>query len=157
MPRRTRRSKAAAAGIAADADEPIATDIASDNDGDASHDADDANLTSTSEKMWNNTQSALSDHLLPLVSKPEELLTSLLNKDASATNARVGLVTISQQLFRYIEHLAHAEEELKAIQKDQKLREDDPAFSEEDEEKVNDDNDDGEPCTLSGLASLYVG
>jgi len=157
MPRRTRRSKAAAAGIAADADEPIVTDIASDNDGDASHDADDANLTSTSEKMWNNTQSALSDHLLPLVSKPEELLTSLLNKDASATNARVGLVTISQQLFRYIEHLAHAEEELKAIQKDQKLREDDPAFSEEDEEKVNDDNDDGEPCTLSGLASLYVG
>mmetsp|Transcript_2597 Transcript_2597/g.4218 ORF Transcript_2597/g.4218 Transcript_2597/m.4218 type:complete len:871 (+) Transcript_2597:124-2736(+) len=154
MPRRTRRSQVAAASIAYDADEPIiASDIAPDEDDQLS--LDDYANTSTSEKMWNNTQSVLSNHLLPLVSKPEDLLTSLLNKDASATNARVDLVAISQQLFRYIEHLAHAEEELKAIQKDQKLSEIDPALSEEEEEKVNDCDD--EPCTLSGLASLYTG
>lgn len=156
MPRRTRRSKAAATGRLVDADdEPLTTD-------DGPFDADIANpTTSRSEKMWTNTQSALSDHLLTLVSKPEELLTSLLNKEASADDggvgqARIGLVTISQQLFRYIEHLAHAEEELKAIQKDQKLIELDPSLSEEEEEeKANDDDD--EPCTLSGLPSLYIG
>lgn len=154
MPRRTRRSQAAAA-VADDADKPLPSDNTSDNESDASNDAEDANLTSTSEIMWNNTQSALSDHLLPLVSTPEDLLTTLLNKD-DATNARLDLVTISQHLFRYIEHLAHAEEELKAIQKDQKLRELDPALSEE-EEKAMDEEDDIDPCTLSGLASLYVG
>ena len=165
MPRRTRRSQAAAASIADDdddADKPITSDdIASDQDKDdqPADDDDDANI-STTEKMWNNTQSVLSNRLLPLVSKPEELLTSLLNKDAASsatTNARVDLVTISQQLFRYIEHLAHAEEQLKAIQKEQKLREIDPALMEEEEEEKVNDCDDEEPCTLSGLASLYIG
>jgi len=157
MPRRTRRSQAAANSLVDDADEPPTTDVTLDDNDDASHDA---NPISRSEKLWNHTQCALSAHLLPLLSKPEDLLTSFLNKNSSAINddggvgqARIGLVTLSQQLFRYIEHLAQAEEELKAILNDQKLGEVYPALSEE-EEKANDDD---EPCTLSGLRSLYVG
>ena len=157
MPKRTRSTKTPAADIINDTIEAL-----NDEESDASHQSsiEDAKPTSTSEKLWNSTQSALSNNLLPLVSKPEELLTTLLNKDASSVdnggqNSRVGLVTISQQLFRYIEHLAHAEEELKAIQKDAKLRELDPTLSDNEEEEKEEVDED--PCTLSGLASLYVG
>lgn len=134
---------------------------------DDAFDSADANPTTRSEKMWNDTQSSLCDHLLPLVSKPEELLTSLLNNNTTSSagndgnsgrtdQARVGLVTISQQLFRYIEHLAHAEEELKTTKNEAPHA----TLSDEEEKSIDGDDEEGnddDPCTLSGLPSLYIG
>ena len=122
---------------------------------------------SKSEKMWNTSQSVLASNLLPLISRPEDLLTSLLSENNHASNndgkakqhvARQQLLSTSQQLFQYIEHLASMEEKLKEMQKQKKLQE----FAEEEEkvaenEDLLEESENEEPCGLSGIPSLYTG
>jgi len=121
---------------------------------------------SKSEQTWNSAQSSLSDHLLPLISRPEDLLTTLLTTTESAADgvttnngdvsSRQQLITTSQQLFQYIERLASMEEGLKEMQKQNKLKQFEDEQDDEEEKEV-DEEDEGEPCSLSGLPALYTG
>mmetsp|Transcript_30818 Transcript_30818/g.65123 ORF Transcript_30818/g.65123 Transcript_30818/m.65123 type:complete len:970 (-) Transcript_30818:73-2982(-) len=117
------------------------------------------------EQVWDNVQSSLTDNLLPFLG-PEELLATLLlnnNNDASgdssqqqqAQAAKQRLVTTSQYLFRYIEHLAQMEEHLKEMQKLKKMKALDSDAESDEEEK--EEEHEVQPCTLSGIPSLYTG
>ncbi|KAL7539195.1 hypothetical protein ACHAXR_009078 [Thalassiosira sp. AJA248-18] len=145
-------------------------DVVVDDDGSNTN-----NNKSKSKLKWINAQSALTNNLLPLLSRPEDdLLTMLLlrehhqqaaageqqSQEANNNNKRQLLLTASQQLFRYIEHLADMEERLKKMQSQKKLNqsmEQGHDDVDDDEEEDGGNNDDDEPCGLSGIPSLYTG
>lgn len=123
--------------------------------------------------LWDEVQHSLSDRLLPLLTRPEKLFTTLLlsngdehaddvdiavdsavaNREAARVKpTRQQLLLTSQQLFRYIEYLASMEIKLKELQKKQKLDGGEATDEEGEDEEIED-----EPCSLSGLSSLYTG
>ncbi len=132
--------------------------------------------------LWDEVQHSLSDHLLPLITRPEQLLTTVLlssnidrqdnvNADAESNNREVvkvqttrqQLLIASQQLFRYIEYLGSMEAKLKELQKHHNTtkrdadRDGQETVSEEAKNEVNEEDIEEEPCSLSGLSSLYTG
>jgi hypothetical protein len=169
--------------IATEAEEVGADDGGGDggrNDANCSH------LSEPKPSLWDEVQHSLSE-LMPLISRPENLLITVLASgvdehdagDADAAETALAnnretvrvhpatqqLLVTSQQLFRYIEYLASIEVKLKELQRQQKASradaaiggsrpgtDDDGVKSLEAEEKYDD-----EPCSLSGLSSLYTG
>jgi len=143
--------------------------------GSDSHDDTDNSIHPPEAKLtlWDEVQHSLSDRLLPLLTRPEKLFTTLLlsngdehaddvdiavdsavaNREAARVKpTRQQLLLTSQQLFRYIEHLASMEIKLRELQKKQKLDGGEATNEEGEDEEIED-----EPCSLSGLSSLYTG
>ncbi len=149
-----------------------------DNDADSS-----INPLESKLSLWDEVQHSLSEHLLPLISRPEQLLTTELlssntidrqgnvNADAESNNREVvrmqptrqQLLIASQQLFRYIEYLASMEVKLKELQKQNNTTKTDAdgggqeVVSEEVTNVAEEEEIEEEPCSLSGLSSLYTG
>ena len=129
----------------------------------SSDEADDSPSTSNSgDDIWGVIGS--DDNLVPLLLKPEGLLTSLLGDDESSEtassdgyfSAKQKLVKTSQDLFRFIEKLASMEIKLKDAKRAQRISELDEIRDGAEEVAQSDDELD-DPSTLSGLSSLFTG
>lgn len=104
------------------------------------------------------------NNLVPLLLKPEGLLTSLLGDDDSSetaasngySSAKQKLVKTSQDLFRFIEKLASMETKLKDAKREQRISELND-IRDGAEEGAQSDDELEDPSTLSGLSSLFTG
>lgn len=104
------------------------------------------------------------NNLVPLLLKPEGLLTSLLGDDDSSetaasngySSAKQMLVKTSQDLFRFIEKLASMETKLKDAKREQRISELND-IRDGAEEGAQSDDELEDPSTLSGLSSLFTG
>ncbi|KAL9186080.1 hypothetical protein ACHAXT_005318 [Thalassiosira profunda] len=127
------------------------------DDGSVDDGADAAIAHTGKASAWDAAHAALSADLLPLLSRPEDLLSSLLDDssqgDSQNQEARRQLLGASRALFRYIERLAKMEESLKEVQRRKRAGE----FNADEEEEEMNDESDNEPCTLSGIPALYTG
>jgi hypothetical protein len=151
-----------------------------------SNDANSSHPSEPKPSLWDEVQHSLSE-LIPLISRPENLLATVLasgvdehdagDADSPETTlannreivrvhpARQQLLVTSQQIFRYIEYLASMEVKLKELQRQQKASRADAAIGgsrhEMDEDGVKssgaEEDCNNEPCSLSGLSSLYTG
>lgn len=186
MAKRSRSKQRRGSRVATDADATAIAEAANaateektmdDNDASSDHDGSpSASASATAaimssnnpnklEHVWDNVQSSLTDNLLPFLGPDELLTTLLLNNSAAAGGdsdeqqqaAKQRLVTTSQYLFRYIEHLAQMEENLKEMQKLKKMKEFETSDDEEKEDDEEGEDEMHQPCTLSGIPSLYTG
>ena len=158
MPRGTRRSARRSAPAAAKAAEHESADAAQDV---PSSDHDDENETAgrANEKVANETTVHQSlAHLLTTLSKPEDLLTTILMPAVAQSDGGGGdeiaslLRSASRTLFGRLEQLAAMEERLRTRQMAQQEEEDGGAGEDEKE-----GDDDAVEAPLSGLAELYTG
>ena len=129
----------------------------------SSDEADELPSTSNSgDDIWGVIGSE--NNLVPLLLKPEGLLTSLLGGDDESSetasdgysSAKQQLVKTSQDLFRFIEKLASMEIKLKDARREQRISELGD-FRDGAEEGAQSDDELVEPSTLSGLSSLFTG
>ena len=114
------------------------------------------------EELFHNLQTSLSSNLLPIISQPEELLATLLNETSDNTNGsdkstaeqqkhqQQSLIQTTKLLFQYIENMSSIEEQLKELDKKKSTNSTSASEEEEEENTIED------PCTLSGIPTIYT-
>mmetsp|Transcript_22882 Transcript_22882/g.47010 ORF Transcript_22882/g.47010 Transcript_22882/m.47010 type:complete len:904 (+) Transcript_22882:114-2825(+) len=116
---------------------------------------------SRSNQLWEDTRESLLEDLMPLLRHPREWLVDVVAAASEAeaetertekkpSSSRRALRRTSRRLFRFLEHLAALEDRLREAEEEARVEADGEQKEEQEEEEE-------EPCSLSGIPSLYLG
>lgn len=132
---------------------------------------------SQSQQLWEDTRQSLLEDLLPLLRHPREWLVDVASasssakegiatgagaaeeeEKASSSSSRRALQRTSQRLFRFLEHLAALEDRLREVEEaGPRTRNEEEEEKEEADKLQQQEQIIEEPCSLSGIPSLYLG